>query len=108
MRKMTMMQVEELHKRYTGRTSAIFSTDGWVASDGISKGLEVEFDDAECPELGQRLIVMVESMPDLGPRRSAETRDNDPYVAYLEKRKAELASPQPATKPIFTNGRKFR
>lgn len=106
MRKMTLMQVAELHKRYENRTTAIFAPDGYVSGAGIEKGLAVDFEDGECPELGARVLVMVETLPDLG-KRNVNAATGDPYQDYLEKRKAELSSPQ-AAKPLIASGRKFR
>lgn len=117
MRKMTIMKVVELRKESEGKTKCLLGSDGYVSNEGIARtsayhrghgldGFCIECEDAEAPELGQHLVVMVETMPaELGKRTWSTT---DHYKEYLDKRRAEIASPQPATKPLIVSGRKFR
>jgi hypothetical protein len=118
MRKMTLMKVIELRKEYEGKTKCLLGSDGYVSQEGILRtsayneghgldGFAIECEDADAPELGQHLLVMVEAIPNLG-KRFVSDATGDPYKDYLDKRKAEIASPQSAPKPFITNGRKFR
>jgi hypothetical protein len=119
MRKMTLMKVVELRKDYEGKTKCLLGNDGYVSSEGISRtsayhegrgldGFCVECDDTEAPELGQTLVVMVETVPAELGKRMWNDAGGDHYKTYLDKRRAEVTSPQPATKPVITSGRRFR
>lgn len=101
MRKLTLMKVEEYRKRYKDSTTAILKSDGYIQGDGI-QGVEIDFDDKFLPDLGERLFVMIESLPALGPR-GFSTAEGDAYEAYMLKRKDELEGAKP---PVPT--RKFR
>ena len=121
MRKMTIMKVVELRKESEGTTKCLLGSDGirlhrWHQAYNEGHGIDgfcLECDDAEAPELNQHLIVMVETIPDLGTEKRANwtawtAATGDPYKSYLDKRRGEVASPQPATKPLIVSGRKFR
>jgi hypothetical protein len=119
MRKMTLMKVIELRKSDEHNTKCLLGSDGYISNEGIlrtaayneGRGLDgfcIELPDEEAPELGQHLIVMVESVPaELGKRMWSEAT-GDHYKAYLNKRREEVASPKLDQKPAFTTGRKFR
>jgi hypothetical protein len=100
MRKMTLMKVEEHRKRYKTSTTVVFASDGYIPNEGIQK-LEVDFDDQFLPELGERLMVVVEAVPDIGPRHVSDA-EGDPYADYLQKRKDAFDGAKPAA------SRKFR
>jgi hypothetical protein len=103
MRKITALKVEELHKRYSDKTTAVCTTDGYVDSEGVANSrehpLHIEFDDKFAPELGQRLLVIIEDIPALGDRHGTP----DPLKTYIEQRKQELDGAKKVE-----NGRKFR
>ena len=103
MRKMTMFKVDEIHKRDDTTTRVTLKSDGYLSNEGISGGFDVVFHDQFAPGLGDRLIVMIETTPDLGPRTFSEaTGDN--YKKYLEQRRGEIEGAIPDVKP----SRKFR
>jgi len=98
-----MMKVEEIHKRDAEHTRVTLGSDGYLSSEGIADDIEVTFDDKFAPDLGDRVIVMIETIPDLGPRIFSEA-SGDNYKKYLEQRRDEIEGAIPDVKP----SRKFR
>lgn len=99
MKKMTLMQVEEYRKRYKEQTTVVLKSDGFISGEGIQQ-IEFDIDDKFLPDLGTRLFVSIESIPDLGPRTWSEAT-GDPYQKWIDDRRAES---EQGVKPT----RKFR
>jgi hypothetical protein len=96
----TILQAEELRKRYQDTTHVLLKSDGWN-SNGVSVGngnIELSYKDALCPDLNQLYLVTIEPI----------TVPKDEHISDYGKKLIAQRQEQEAAKVLPNTGRKFR